>query len=189
MDEAAELQAKIAALAGKINNQKTHRVQPYPSNHRPYAARGTDRWASRARGGRAGYHQPVQNHVWTAGGIPTPPTAELTPAPRADVPEPPTAGSNLQNGSYIPQYSVGKKELMNKETYEREQKQKQEYQQARAVEGQKQPTHAPKTPTPAKAKADRHIDIEGITFRLANQGSKLVRIPSEYVATPTREQC
>lgn len=185
MTEAAELQAKIAALNRRINQNR--RAEPYPTappyspNH-SHSTRGAGRWASRGRGGRAGYYQPVQNRVWVAGDTPTPPSAESTPAPRADISESSPAGKTSQNGFYIPQNGIGKRELMSKETYEREQRQKQEYQQARALD-----PHLKASPSAARPRSQakheqssRRITIEGISFQVSKEGSKLVRVSGEY---------
>lgn len=184
MDEQAELRAKIARL--KAQNEQKRRAEPYPSrpshasNH-PYPVRGAGRWAPRGRGGRAGHYQPVQHHVWVAGGTQTPPSAEPTPVPHADLAETSPAGKNTRNGFYIGQYSTGKQEYMSKETYEREQKQKQEYQQARAIEAlQRAPPPTPKASVQSKTEnATRQMAIAGISFQISKDGSKLVRISGE----------
>ena len=183
MTKDAELRAKIAALEGRV---QTKRAEPYPSPsprapHHPYAARGTGRSGYRGRGSRAGYYQHSQHRVWVAGGTQTPPSAESTPVPRADVPKTPPAGHSTQNGFYIPQNGVGKRELMSKETYEREQKLKQEYQQSKALKAPpKQTPPTPKPPAQVNAEqSSRQILIDKIAFQVSNDGSKLVRISGE----------
>lgn len=188
MDEDAIIRAKIAALSSKVDHHK-RRVEPYPNpaTHSPNSThRGAGRWATRGRGGRVGYHhpRPSGNLVWVAGGTQTPPLSEPDAAsPDADVPGTPPAGMNPRNGFILPPPSAGKRELMNKETYEREQKQKQEYQQARAAGAQ--PKTSPPTPKAAVPIKNEHtarkITVDGITFKVSPDGSKLVRVAGEWI--------
>ena len=196
--ERAALRAEISKLAGQINIKKTGRheqhaaTRPYAPYH-PYAARGGGRWQTRGRGGRAGYHQPVQHRVWVAGDTPTPPSTEPPVTPRADTSTTSPAGKATPNGFYVPSQGFGKKELMNKETYEREQKQQQEYKQARANEGhQNGNAHAitpKKSTSPKNEQNSRQITIEGITFQVCKDGSKLIRVSGECYPQAVHFQC
>lgn len=186
MDEEAKLRAKIAGLKGQINQKKRGEPYPSPAPYAPpqsYATRHPNRWPARGRVGRVGYHHPraSQNHVWRAAGTQTPPPSEPVASSDADEPVTPPAGTNPRNGYVIPPPSAGKMELMSKDTYEREQKQKQEYRNARMAGAPSQAT--PHTPTPSTSLKDqqniRQIIVEGITFQVNNDGSKLMRVSGE----------
>ncbi|KAK5127046.1 hypothetical protein LTR85_008405 [Meristemomyces frigidus] len=153
MTEEAELQARIAAIAGKINQCKQ---QPY--SPQPHA-----RWAPYARPTHKNRTLVVNpDQKWPTGVLPG--SEDLVSM----------RGTN--------------KQLMTKDTFEREQKHKQEIkEQSRAVKRQKRNTEE-------QHRILRHVDasgsastramvVEDIRFTLTPDGGKLIRAPGRQDST------
>ncbi|KAK4540818.1 hypothetical protein LTR36_008895 [Oleoguttula mirabilis] len=161
MTEQADLQARIAAIAGRINQrkyqQKTYAPQP-PGPWTPYA-RTTHK-----------------NRTLVVNGGWTPAKADQTLA--TDVPP----GSE----GLISMRSTNQ-QLMTKDTYAREQKHKQDIkEQRRAVKRQKRNTeeqHRILRHIDASGVASREMAVEGIRFVLTADGSKLIRVPGRQKYT------
>ncbi|KAK3115729.1 hypothetical protein LTR53_004650 [Teratosphaeriaceae sp. CCFEE 6253] len=173
MADNAELQAKIAAISGKINQQKHQPYQPpAPPHHVRHqsASHGDARWSPYNRGGKALVVH--KNRTLVLNGTSTPPSAK---------PGFPSVGSD--SPALVSTRSINN-QLMTKDTYEREQKQKIEHtSQRRAVKRQKRNTqdqhrilsHLEST----GAGTSREMTVEGTRFLLAPDGSKLTRVPGE----------
>lgn len=149
MTEEAELQARIAAIAGKINQRK----------QQPYTPQPYERWAPYGR-------TTHKNRTLIVN--PTP-TVHHT-----------TAGVVPSSESLVKMRGTNK-QLMTKDTYEREQKHKQEIkEQHRAVKRQKrnaEEQHRILRHVDASGTASRELVIEDIRFTLTDNGSKLTRVP------------
>ncbi|KAK3641888.1 hypothetical protein LTR56_000048 [Elasticomyces elasticus] len=168
MADNAELQARIAAVSGKITQHKHHPFfQPTPppivqhNYHQPrHAYRGDNRWSPYGRGGRGGHQTAHRNRTLV---LNTPVPAEQE-APATLVS---SRGTNHQ--------------LMTKDTYVREQAhttERQEQQRAakrlkRNVQDQHRVlNHLGSTGTII----NREILINGLRFQIAGDGSKLMRV-------------
>ncbi|KAK3117921.1 hypothetical protein LTR53_000213 [Teratosphaeriaceae sp. CCFEE 6253] len=173
MADNAELQAKIAAISGKINQQRHQPYQPPPQPHHvrhQSASHGDARWSPYGRGGKT----PVvhKNRTLVLNGTSTPPSAN---------PGSPSVGSD--SPALVSTRSINN-QLMTKDTYEREQKQKIEHtSQRRAVKRQKRNTQDQhRILSHLESTGDgtsREMTVEGIRFLLAPDGSKLTRVPGE----------
>lgn len=182
MDENAALQAKIAALSGQIKQHKEGtpsytQATYHPSQyHNSSYSRGHPRWAPYNRGGRAGYPGAHRNRTLVVGG------AQGGASSASVGPVVATSPEKSSKDRFVSTRGPGKNQLMTKETYNREQKQKSE---------QLNPQDSPqRTKRPQSAgygvKAEtvaqqnkRELVIDGIRFRMADDGSKLFRIPCE----------
>lgn len=177
MTENAELQAKIAALSGQINQHKQHKHQPFkPSQHR---TRG--HWSPYGRSGRAGYPQPHKNRTLVLSGTQnSPPPASTT----TDFNTATLANASIAADSFVSARGPGKKSLMNKDTYEREQKQVLEHKET-ALEAKRQKIDREERTTlmhhvnASPASGSRELVVDGIRFQLRDDGSKLIRIPGK----------
>ncbi|KAK0256432.1 hypothetical protein LTS09_008547 [Friedmanniomyces endolithicus] len=177
MTDNAELQAKIAAVSGKIKQHKHHPFfQPAPPprayHDPPHSAqpyRGDSRWSPYGRGGRGGIQTAHKNRTLVLSG----PSKTSTP-----VQGPPAVAT--ASPALVSARSTNR-QLMTKDTYEREQKQRIEH------EGQHRVAKRLKRNTQDKhrilshlnstgAAMSREIAIDSIRFRLAEDGSKLTRV-------------
>ncbi len=166
-----ELQARIAAVQGKIDVHKQQHVPPPTQYHRPYhpyptAYRGAPRWAPYGRGrgnGRGRYAPPVKNRTLVLNGA-KPPTNELAlPTPvKKEAP---------QHDNFVATHTH---QLVNKDAYDRHQHRKE---QLRATRRQQiNQTERTALIQHTASQGGRKLLIEGIRFRLRDDGSKLVRI-------------
>ncbi len=182
MTDNAELQAKIAAVTGKIKQHKHHPFfQPAPPPrayhdppHSAQSYRGDSRWSPYGRGGRGGFQTAHKNRTLVLSG----PSTTSTPAQGTPVVA--TASPALVSARST------NHQLMTKDTYEREQKQRSEHEgQHRVAKRLKRNTqdqhrilsHLHST----GAAISREIAIGGIRFRLAEDGSKLTRVHGKYM--------
>ncbi|CAK3891021.1 Zinc finger CCCH domain-containing [Lecanosticta acicola] len=194
MSDEAELQAKIAALAGKINQ---HKQQPsalapnhYGASHPPHHAshndyRGYDRWtpyghaARGGRGGRGSFHRPHKNRTLVLGGAQTgsPAAAAATAAVAEEQSSviPPTSNASE---AFVSTRSAGMNQLMTKDTYDREQQVKREPQEKHTRQG----IYRSPTTTNPSASQHRVLELEGIKFKVAHDGSKLFRVDDPMTA-------
>ncbi|TKA44772.1 hypothetical protein B0A54_04723 [Friedmanniomyces endolithicus] len=190
MTDNAELQAKIAAVSGKIKQHKHHPFfQPAPPprayHDPPHSAqpyRGDSRWSPYGRGGRGGIQTAHKNRTLVLSG----PSKTSTP-----VQGPPAVAT--ASPALVSARSTNR-QLMTKDTYEREQKQRIEH------EGQHRVAKRLKRNTQDKhrilshlnstgAAMSREIAIDSIRFRLAEDGSKLTRvhdIATDNIQTPKK---
>lgn len=181
MDEAAELQAKIAAIAGKINQHKQHSPPPPNAQHpqdyqyTTHSPRANYRWSPYGRGGKAAYQQPHKNRSLVIGSTaqPTPPSSG-TATPEQHV----RANPGAPAVAFVSTRALGKKELMTKEAFDREQKQKLGHvERGRVAKRQKTDREEKaKLIQHASKQAHRELLFEGIRFQLRDDGSKLTRI-------------
>ncbi|KAK1069411.1 hypothetical protein LTR74_004977 [Friedmanniomyces endolithicus] len=190
MTDNAELQAKIAAVSGKIKQHKHHPFfQPAPPprayHDPPHSAqpyRGDNRWSPYGRGGRGGIQTAHKNRTLVLSG----PSKTSTPVrgpPAVATASPALVSARITN-----------RQLMTKDTYEREQKQRIEHEgQHRVAKRLKRNTqdqhrilsHLNST----GAAMSREIAIDSIRFRLGQDGSKLTRvhdIATDNVRTPKK---
>jgi len=182
MTDNAELQAKIAAVTGKIKQHKHHPFfQPTPPprayHDQPHSAqphRVDSRWSPYNRGGRGGFQPAHKNRTLVLS------DSSATPTPARGAPVVATASSPLVSARGT------NHQLMTKDTYEREQKQRIEQ------EGQRRVAKSLKRNTQDQhrilshlnstgAAVSREIAIDGIRFRLAGDGSKLTRVHGKYM--------
>ncbi|KAH9825739.1 CCCH zinc finger protein [Teratosphaeria destructans] len=183
MDEQADLQARIAALAGKINQHKQSPQSAQScrnSQQFPPQYRGNSRW--RPYGGlvgRGGYVQPVRNRTLVLNGMNTPPATLAEPPPGSPLVS--ARGTNNQ--------------LMTKETYEREQRKKSLSQEQlrdakrrrkNAEEQYRIQQHFHNQSRPES----RQVIVNGVRFALTGDGSKLVRASDANpdMETPKRHE-
>lgn len=184
--EEAELQARIAALSDKINEHKQqhqqHRTAATPNaqsdnrqNHGHHNSSYRGRWSPYGgRGGKAGYAYSQNRRTWVAGG------AHASP-PSASVPTVSTT-ADASDASLLLTRAPGRESLMNKDTFEREQKRLQLYKDgaARAATHEqvnRDERHALVDHVNASSSSDtREVIVQGIRFQLHDDGNKLVRI-------------
>lgn len=186
MDEHAEIQAKIAAIAGQINKHKQHQhpepFTPAPRHHQPrqlqppYNPR--DRWSPYPCGGRAGHPQQYKHRTLVLGGNQSsPPRASEAASSDTEI----LAEAHAPAGTFVSARGYGTKKLMNKDTHEREAKQYQEIKEnARAAKRQKIDREERSTlmhHVQASSTSDtRELMVDGIRFQLRDDGSKLIRV-------------
>ncbi|WYZ34630.1 hypothetical protein EsH8_I_000906 [Colletotrichum jinshuiense] len=196
--EEQELLARIGQLAGKINLHKAqqagvqsvpstqasytrntthrqggfpykHRVQPYPSN----------------RGSPSGFRH---RSLVVNGGTQTPPS---------DSPTPEASGPTSSSGSWISKNTRGQRSLINSAVYEKnneahvkaiEASRKQNIRHQDAREQSQLANHfhrygghasAPATSTNVTATGTHEVEIQGIRFRVAHNGSKLIKVSGD----------
>lgn len=162
-----ELQAKIAAVQGKIDTHKQQQhVSPYATKtHHPSPSpyRGAPRWTPYGRGrggGRGGHYAPVKNLSLVLNGSSTP----------TDLPTP-TTRAQQQPDKFVATHTH---QLVNKETLQRRQQDKDKL---RAAKRQKINQHERTTLNQHTAgQGGRELLIEGIRFQLRADGSKLERV-------------
>ncbi|KAK0322881.1 hypothetical protein LTR54_003098 [Friedmanniomyces endolithicus] len=190
MPDNAELQAKIAAVTGKIKQHKHHPFfQPTPPprayHDQPHSAqphRVDSRWSPYNRGGRGGFQPAHKNRTLVLSG------SSATPTPARGTPLVATASSPLVSARGT------NHQLMTKDTYEREQKQRIEqegqHRVAKSLKRNTQDQHRILSHLNSTGAAvSREIAIDGIRFRLAGDGSKLTRvhdIATDNVRTPKK---
>jgi len=185
MSEDAELQAKIAAITGQINQHKQQQqpFTPTPPYHRHtqyhpsfHALRG--RWSPYGRGGRAGYAQQHPNRTLVLSGAQGSPSSAV---PAAGASSASVASPHAVNESFVSTRAPGKAQLISKDTYEREQKHMLEQKKhARAVKRQRindveriaLMQHVKASP----ASDGREVVVNGLRYQLREDGSKLMRI-------------
>ncbi|KAF2766231.1 hypothetical protein EJ03DRAFT_330294 [Teratosphaeria nubilosa] len=183
MDEQADLQARIAALAGKINQ---HKQQPQSPQHRRDSQqfsqqyRASGRWSPYGGPvGRVGYAQPRRNRTLVLNGMNPPPATMSEPPPGSPLVS--ARGTNNQ--------------LMTKETYEREQRNRNLSQEQlrdakrrrKNVEEQYRiQQHFHNQPR----SESRQVIVNGVGFALTADGSKLVRASNANpdLETPKRHE-
>ena len=196
MTDNEDLQAKIAAIAGQINRQKqqSHQFAPnaqyhgaYPHATQTYTGNAYDRgrWAP-YKSGRGGQQVPFQNRklVLKGSNKPTPPSTsgDTTPEPAAVV-----AGANaplFMASAAGEGFVKTNNKLMTTAAFRREQKAKQDTTNTHMTV--KRPAgHQEDTTRSAKhfktARQERTLDVNGISFLVKNDGSKLVRISGEHL--------
>ena len=163
MADEAELQARIAALSGRITHHKQQQQQQPPQSYR-----GSPRWSPYGRGGgRAAFAGPPPHRHRTL--------VNDQRAAAANEGFVSTRGTNNQ--------------LMTKDTYEREQKQHKELKaqhradkrQKRNVEEQDRILRQMNVPG---QEANREMVIDGLRFQLSADGSKLIRLAGKKTREP-----
>ncbi|KAK6226924.1 hypothetical protein QIS74_00479 [Colletotrichum tabaci] len=197
--EEQELLARIGQLAGKINLHKAQQagVQSVPSNQATYGRSTTHRHGGfphkhrvepypSTRGPSGFRHRSL---VLNNGGTQTPPSESSTPeAPGA-------AGSS---GAWISKNTRGQRSLINSAVYEKnneahakaiEASRQQKIRRQDAREQSQLANHfhrygahasAPSTPTnPTTATGNHEVEIQGIRFRVAHSGSKLIKVSGD----------
>lgn len=189
MTEEADLQAKIAAISGKINQHKQQ--QPLTPNsqhhqaqhHASYSTRGYHRWSPYGRSGRGGYVQPHMNRTLVLGG--TPKTAATDPD-SATSSTTSLTDSGIVTPSFVTTRAPGRTQLMNKDTYDREQKQKLgQLERSRTARRQKvNREERSRLIQHTSNQGSREMVVEGIRFQLRDDGSKLIRISGKQVVVP-----
>ena len=176
-----ELQARIAALAGAINQHKQHQTPPatpldfgnppLPTRGRgSHSTRGRGRWSPYPRGGRVGY----QNRTLVLNGAQTP----KSPSPTVSTA---TTSVTEPSSGLVSARTAGQRSLMSRDTFERERKQKLDgavaaRQNTELDEKAQLKRHFQNSTTP-----DRHeVTVEGVRFQVQQDGSKLIRITGEH---------
>ncbi|KAK5129139.1 hypothetical protein LTR08_003804 [Meristemomyces frigidus] len=162
MADNEEIQARITAIRDRINRRKQN--QQHPQSHAPQQHLGYEhpRWAPYGRGGRVAY----QNRTLVVN------SANAGQRPATDAP--------LGLEDFVSTRGTTNKQLMTKDTYEREQKHKiQIKEQQRVARRQKRSTEE-------QSRILRHVDtagpssrelaVDGVSFRLTDDGSKLIRV-------------
>lgn len=186
MDENAALQAKIAALSGQIKQRReapsSHTQSTYHQSqyYNPSYPRGNPRWAPYNRGGRAGYPGAHRNRTLVVGGVQSDASSTMTDPTLVKSPE------KAAQDKFVSTRGPGKSQLMTKETYNRELKQKTEYvNQQDSPQRNKRPQSAGYRVNPETVahQVKRELMVDGIRFQMADDGSKLFRIPCE-LSTP-----
>lgn len=188
MTEEAELQAKIAAIAGRINQHKQHQsgaLYPPSGQRYQYAAPPSRSYTHRspyARGGRVPHTQIHRNRTLVLGGTQTPPSSTSGTATPST---PPVPNSAAPTESFVSTRGAGTNSLMKKDTFDREQKQRLERKdQRRAAKRQKlnrdEKIKLMQHVRTASTSGSREMIVEGLRFQLRDDGSKLIRISGEH---------
>ncbi|KAF4768896.1 hypothetical protein N7455_008852 [Penicillium solitum] len=210
MSENDDLLAKIGQLAGQINRHKTQETQP--ANHQSqYVSRHTPShpgWAPYYRGrgrGRRGAAAPHRHRtlVLNTAGAGSNPSANSSPGPisgneSAAVPTPSSTGNGwvvkhdrhmqLINPAVYDRKTQDRTKDMERTRKLREQK-KTEYEKAKVLRYAQGPGANAMVSTTANPAAGHQILVNDVAFRVANGGSKLIRIsndPSTANNTPKR---
>ena len=171
MNKDAELQAKIAALAGGINQHK-RQLHPGVANGAPHGGQWSP-FARRGRGGRGGFKHANRTLVLNASRpIASPASDPATPNNE------PAASPNPPPDAFIATRRRGMNQLINRDTYDREQKQKQDHHdRTRVVKRQKIDRDERSRLTQfTSTQGHREVILEGIRFQLCEDGSKLIRV-------------
>ena len=165
MAEDEEIQARMTAIRDRINRHKEHQQHPHvyaPQQHYGYQS---PRWAPYGRGGRAGY----QNRTLVVNA--------------ASAGQRPATDEFLAAENFVTTRGTSNKQLMTKDTYEREQKLKiQIKEQQRVARRQKRSTEEQSRilrHVDTASAASRELVIDGISFRLTDDGGKLIRVPGK----------
>ncbi|GKT83182.1 CCCH zinc finger protein [Colletotrichum tofieldiae] len=195
--EEQELLARIGQLAGKINLHKAQQagVQSVPSNQASYTRNSTHRHGGfphkhrvepypSTRGPSGFRHRSL---VLNNGGTQTPPSD--SPTPEASGPGPVNS-----SGPWISKNTRGQRSLINSAVYEKnneahvkaiEASRQQKNCQQDAREQSQLANHfhryggqarLPPTPTNPTGTGNHEIEIQGIRFRVAHSGSKLIKV-------------
>lgn len=181
MTDDAELQARIAKIAGKINE---HRQQQSPASNiqqrphhfsGPISERDRGRWTPYERAGRRIPHQ--NRTLVLAGnqktGVENPSGSHGTDA----------SGANTnRSDNFVSARRPGMNQLMNQGTYEREQQQRLERSEQQRVAKRRKINDAEQSRLLhhmqlTEATMTRELLVEGIRFQVRDDGSKLIRIP------------
>lgn len=190
MNEEEELKAKIAAISDKINQHKQHRqASTQASSHPPYSHpssswRNSHAWAPYHHGGRHSYPMHKNRTLVLNGQTsppPTPPLAEpsLASISSTTTPADPYAGFVSMRGL--------NKQLMNKDTYEREAKQKLERKETsrterRQLKNREEQSKLAHHVSTSGSPGSRILEVEGIRFQLQEDGSKLIRVAGKHIS-------
>ncbi|WPG97981.1 CCCH zinc finger protein [Acrodontium crateriforme] len=190
-NEEEELKAKIASITDKINQHKhrqssTQALSHLPHSHPSSSWRNNHVWAPYHHGGRHSYPM-HRNRTLVLNGQnqtsppPTPPTTEPF--------VPSISGTNTPKDSSTVLVSMRgiNKQLMNKDTYEREAKQKLERKEAtrtarRQLKNREEQSKLVHHVNTASSPGNRILEVEGIRFQLQDDGSKLVRVAGEHIS-------
>ncbi|KAK1545507.1 hypothetical protein CPAR01_03009 [Colletotrichum paranaense] len=198
--EEQELLARIGQLAGKINLHKAQQagVQSVPSSQASYIRHNTHRHGAfphkhrvqpypSTRGGPTGFRH--RSLVVNKDGTQTPPSDVSSPAEGSV--------STTSSGAWISKNTRGQRSLINSAVYDKtneahvkaiEASRQQKIRQQDAREQQQLASHfqrysgnasAPHTPTNPTATGNHEIEIKGIRFRVANSGSKLIKVSGD----------
>ncbi|KAJ5817229.1 hypothetical protein N7447_009462 [Penicillium robsamsonii] len=214
MSENDDLLAKIGQLAGQINRHKTQGTQPanhqsqYVSRHVPSHPGWAPYYRGRGRGrrGAAAPHRHRTLVLNTAGAGSTP-SANSSPTPAsssdsagipAGIPTPSSTGSGwvvkhdrhmqLINPAVYDRKTQDRSKDIERTRKLREQK-KTEYEKAKVLRYAEGPGSNAMVSTTAHPAAGHQILVNDVAFRVANGGSKLIRIsndPSTANNTPKR---
>ncbi|KAH9243125.1 hypothetical protein K456DRAFT_1716749 [Colletotrichum gloeosporioides 23] len=194
--EEQQLLARISQLAGKINLHKAQQagVQSIPSSQASYHRHNPHR-----QGGHPHRHSPYPSSRGPSGfrnrslvvnnsGTQTPPS---------DSPTPEASGSTASSGSWISKNTPGQMSLINSAVYDKtneatakaiEATRQKKLLQREAREKSQLANHfqrygghasAPTTPTNTTAVGNHEIEIQGLRYRVANNGSKLVKVSGD----------
>ncbi|KAF5527828.1 Zinc finger CCCH domain-containing protein [Colletotrichum aenigma] len=194
--EEQQLLARISQLAGKINLHKAQQagVQSIPSSQASYHRHNPHRQA-----GHPHRHSPYPSSRGPSGfrnrslvvnnsGTQTPPS---------DSPTPEASGSTASSGSWISKNTPGQMSLINSAVYDKtneatakaiEATRQKKLLQREAREKSQLANHfqrygghasAPTTPTNTTAVGNHEIEIQGLRYRVANNGSKLVKVSGD----------
>ncbi|EGP92129.1 uncharacterized protein MYCGRDRAFT_66788 [Zymoseptoria tritici IPO323] len=174
MNEEAELQARIAALSGQINQRK----------QQPFGHPRDARWAPYARRGRGGHQPPHKNRTLVLN-TPVPQDAGMKAEPGVIAAPAPVAPSPAKD-AFVSTRGSRMNQLMTKETFAREQKQRiEQLEQQRAAKRPRGPPSAPVNMASTARQPLREVEIEGIRFHLKEDGSKLIRIRGQSHPRPS----
>ncbi|KAL2883678.1 hypothetical protein SGCOL_000823 [Colletotrichum sp. CLE4] len=198
--EEQELLARIGQLAGKINLHKAQQagVQSVPSSHASYNRHNTHRHGAfphkhrvqpypSTRGGPTGFRH--RSLVVNKDGTQTPPSDSSSLAEGS--------GLTTSSGAWISKNTRGQRSLINSAVYDKnneahakaiEASRQQKIRQQDVREQQQLANHfqrysgnasAPHTSTNPIAAGNHEIEIQGIRFRVANGGSKLIKVSGD----------
>ncbi|KAF9880049.1 hypothetical protein CkaCkLH20_02860 [Colletotrichum karsti] len=196
--EEQELLARISQLAGKINIHKAQQagIQSVPSSQASYSRHNTHR-----HGGYPHKHR-VQPYPSTRG-----PSGfrhkslvmnnSGTSTPPSDSPTPEASSSTSSSGTWISKNTPGQRSLINSAVYDKnheatakaiEATRQQKMLQQDAREKSQLAGHfqryggrasAPSTPTNSTAVGQHEVEIQGIRYRVAHNGSKLIKVSGD----------
>ena len=166
--EQADLQARIAALSGQINLHR-HQEKPGAAHHHQ------SRWAPYNRGGRGGSFQRPRHQNRTL----VLPRNETSGSKNVSLAKPDQKSLPdvlPASDAFVASRGKGVHQLMTKPTFEREQQQRMETfpssnknQKVTHLQQSRQQVHS--------SMPKRELEIDGIRFRVMDDGSKLVRLP------------
>ncbi|KAI8205411.1 hypothetical protein K4K53_004122 [Colletotrichum sp. SAR 10_77] len=188
--EEQQLLARISQLAGKINLHKAQQagVQSIPSSQASYHRRGHPHRHSPYPSSRGPSGFRNRSLVVNNSGTQTPPS---------DSPTPEASGSTASSGSWISKNTPGQMSLINSAVYDKtneatakaiEATRQKKLLQREAREKSQLANHfqrygghasAPTTPTNTTAVGNHEIEIQGLRYRVANNGSKLVKVSGD----------
>lgn len=175
MSDQAELQARIAALQGRIQKHK----QPPPSYRGGHHShRGGARWTPF---GRVGWHAApptFKNRKLVLATGQQNGTTTDEPANADAMPSPMPAKQG-----FVTSQAPGRKQLMTQDVFTREQKQMQQYQ----TPATPATPSTPKPTNPTRPTAPRTLEIDGLHFEVQAAGSKLIRIRGGWPASCEEE--